>query len=928
VKHREKTKPQLVRENQKLRNQINRLERLHQNNLQMGQTLFRRDKILEAAGFLADHMLKTGNLNQGLQEGLQRLGDATDVSRVYIFRNTLDNDGQLLMSQRYEWTSPNTKALIDSPALQDVPYASDIRRAKMKDLLAKGKVYSGQAPFFSDEERISLESQSILSIAIFPIFAQNEWWGFIGFDDCETPRVWSFAEIGALKIAAGTIGAAIEREKIQNALIGEQSNLEARIKERTSRLTNVNRQLQREIDDKKQIQDKLQKSKGWLELALSASNTALWDWDVRTGKVVANIWYYIIPGLSPEGNPSSFGEFETWIHPEDRERVVSTIQSSIRSKEGSYELEFRIGSEVRGWHWILDKGKVVERDSAGNPLRVAGTHTDITIRKKTEEALRESEERFQLALDAANDGIWDWNVATGSVYANPAYYTMLGLSPERNPSSIDEFETWIHPEDRKHIIGTIKSSIRSKKGSYELEFRMGSPKGGWHWVLDKGKVVEWDSAGNPLRVAGTHTDITIRKKTEEKLRESEERFQLALDAANDGIWDWDVTSGSVYANPRYYTMLGLDPAMNPHSFKEFEELLHPDDRDGVVRSINRHIEKYRDGYELEFRIRTTEGDWIWVMDRGKVVKRDSAGNPLRVAGTHRDITIRKKTAEKLRESEERFQLALDGANDGIWDWNVETGSVYANPRYYTMLGLSPERNPSSFDEFETWIHPEDKERIVSAIRSLTHDKEGRYELEFRMGSPKGGWHWVLDKGKVVERDSEGNPLRVAGTHTDITRRKETEEILNKRDRDLKINAQKLEDANTALKVLLKNIEDDKKRLEDTILVNVSELIMPYVEQLKQGILNERQLSFLEILESNLNNIISPFLRNITLSHFNLTPREIQVANLVKEGKTSKEIAELFCVSKDAVDFHRDKLRIKLGLKNKKANLRSYLLSLP
>jgi len=187
---------------------------------------------------------------------------------------------------------------------------------------------------------------------------------------------------------------------------------------------------------------------------------------------------------------------------------------------------------------------------------------------------------------------------------------------------------------------------------------------------------------------------------------------------------------------------------------------------------------------------------------------------------------------------------------------------------------------------------------------------------------------TITRGKVVERDSAGNPLRVVGTHTDITHRKETEEILNKRDHDLKINAQKFEDVNTALKVLLKNNEDDKKRLEDTILVNTNELIMPYVERLKHSIINKRQLSFVEILEANLNNIISPFLRNIPLNYFKLTPREIQVANLVKEGKTTKEIAELFSVSTDAVDFHRNKLRTKLGLKNKKANLQSYLLFLP
>ncbi|MBN2538939.1 MAG: PAS domain-containing protein, partial [Deltaproteobacteria bacterium] len=505
MKQTEKTKQQLIRESEELRLQINQLKASQQHNLQIEQALFRRDKILEAAGYLADHMLKTGDLDQGLQGGLQRLGVSTGVSRVYIFQNSMDTDGQPLMSQRYEWTSPSTNALIDNPALQNVPYISDVRRLKMKELLEKGNVYSGQTPFFSEEERSSLEFQSILALAIFPIFVENEWWGFIGFDDCETPRVWSSAEIGALRIAAGTIGSAIQREKAQKALLREQFNLEVKIRERTSLLTNVNIQLQQEIEEKKQIEKRLQKSREWLDLALNASNTGLWDWDVRTGKVVANEWYYTMLGLNPDMNPHSFKAFEALLHPDDRENTVRSINRHIEREPGRYELEFRIKNKTDDWVWVMDRGKVVERDSAGNPLRVVGTHTDITIRRKTEEALKKSEERFQLALEAANDGIWDWNVTTGRVVANPRYYTMLGLSPELNPSSFDEFETWIHPEDREHIVSTIQSFIQSKDDRYELEFRMGSASEGWHWILDKAKVVERDSAGNPLRVVGTHS---------------------------------------------------------------------------------------------------------------------------------------------------------------------------------------------------------------------------------------------------------------------------------------------------------------------------------------------------------------------------------------------------------------------------------------
>jgi len=146
-------------------------------------------------------------------------------------------------------------------------------------------------------------------------------------------------------------------------------------------------------------------------------------------------------------------------------------------------------------------------------------------------------------------------------------------------------------------------------------------------------------------------------------------------------------------------------------------------------------------------------------------------------------------------------------------------------------------------------------------------------------------------------------------------------------KELGTKTSSLEEANSALKVLLKRRDEDRVELEEKVLSNVKELVVPYLEKLKKTGLDEKQETYLSILESNLNDIISPFLRRLSAKYLNLTPTEIQTANLVKEGKTTKEIAELLRSSKWAIDFHRNNLRKKLGLKNKKANLSSYLSSL-
>jgi DNA-binding NarL/FixJ family response regulator len=154
-----------------------------------------------------------------------------------------------------------------------------------------------------------------------------------------------------------------------------------------------------------------------------------------------------------------------------------------------------------------------------------------------------------------------------------------------------------------------------------------------------------------------------------------------------------------------------------------------------------------------------------------------------------------------------------------------------------------------------------------------------------------------------------------------------EEALKKREKALELKSRSLEEANTALKVLLQHREEDKATLEDQVLVNIRKLVFPYIENLKHLQLNEKQGFQLQTIEDNLRQIVSPFLRRLTSTYLDLTPREIEVANLVKEGKTTKEMTDILNISATAVDFHRKNLRAKFGIKSKKTNLMAFLSSL-
>ena len=286
-----------------------------------------------------------------------------------------------------------------------------------------------------------------------------------------------------------------------------------------------------------------------------------------------------------------------------------------------------------------------------------------------------------------------------------------------------------------------------------------------------------------------------------------------------------------------------------------------------------------------------------------------------------DETERKQAGLLLLKSETKFRALVESTPAAIIIVDEER-FLYVNPAFELITGFSKEDARSM--TFWDLVHPDMKEIVKKrGLARLRGDAiPSRFELKCIVKYRKVRW---IDVSATLI-DYGGKPAILAAAYN-ITKRKQAQDSLLQREQQLRSQAHDLEEANTALKVLLKYREQDKTALEEKVLVNFKELILPYIEKLKMSKLESRQKMYLDIVESNLKEIISPFMRNLSSKYQALTPMEIQVAGLVKEGKTTKNIAELLSRSHRAIEFHRNNLRKKIGLTHQKANLRSYLQSL-
>lgn len=592
-----------------------------------------------------------------------------------------------------------------------------------------------------------------------------------------------------------------------------------------------------------------------------------------------------------------------FIHSSDRNRILQGIAWLVAGK-ATEPLEMTALRRDGTFFPAIIYANLILSDKVASGVRAI--IVNISEKKRAEEAYRALVENSLQGLVIIQNGKF--------VFANDPFVKMSGYpSKDLYAFSRERIKKLVHPEDLESVRRQYNRTLNGSPPNLTMKYRAFDKNRGIRRVEAVISRIEY--GGKPA-VQVAVIDITEKEKAEESLRESERKYRDLAELLPQGLFESDADRKITYANPSTLETFGYTQKDIEKGIM-VEETVVPEDRKRTLRAFHRIMtgEKVT---AAEYTALRKDGSRFPALILANAIVKD--GHPAGIRGFVMDISSQKQMISKLEESESRYRTLFEST--GTATILIEENMIIsiANGEFYRLSGYSPD------DELK-WpdlVFEEDRPRMMAYHRKRRDDPGSvPRSYEFR---------YVRRDGEV--RNVYVNTEMIPGTRrsiaslVDITDLKRTEEDLKKNRQQLEDKTKNLEEANAALRVLLKHRDEDRIDLEERVSANMKERILPYIEKLKVSRLNELQSHHLDILETNLNDILSPFLRNLSSKFPNLTPREIQIIHFIKDGRSTKEISAMLNASSRTVDFHRNNIRHKLGIRNRKANLRSFLLSHP
>ncbi|MFC1489738.1 PAS domain S-box protein [Candidatus Latescibacterota bacterium] len=565
----------------------------------------------------------------------------------------------------------------------------------------------------------------------------------------------------------------------------------------------------------------------------------------------------------------------------------------------------------------------------GEVIGAVGSSIDITERKKNDMALKKSEEKYRTLFETMLQGVVHQDKDGKIISANSAAIEILGLRHSKVENNSSEYSNlkFIKEDGSLFTVEEHPAMIALATGKTVQNIIMGiynQHLKDYKWLKINAVPQFKPGTKKPFQVYTTLEDISKYKLADEKLRKTCNKLENLESIINSSplmTFLWPIKEGwpVEFVSENVRDILGYSSEDFISGKVSWPEITHPDDIKRLESEIAEYFEKNITEFNQEYRLITKSGKVCWMKDQNKVLL-NSKGTPTHIQSIVIDITESKNAELALKESEKKYRTVIENINEAIFTINTNGIITYITPAVEYFSGYDPVHFINkSFTEF---VLPEDLQRMKNNIKKAL--KGESKPNEYRVFDKDGNVRWIRVSSSQLY--SDGKIKGLYGIITDITNIKNFEEDIKSTKDELQIKSSNLKESVTALKVLLKHQDSEKYIIEKNILSNINTLVMPYIEKIRVNCSDVNLSTYFNIVEKNLKEIT----KKLSGPHSNffqkLSPTEIRVAELIRNDKSSKEIADLLNISDTTVFFHRRNIRRKLGLKGKRTNLNSLLIT--